>query len=156
MISIGQLAARTGMTVSAIRFYEAEGLIHPERNAGGQRRFLRSDIRRLSFVMIAKQFGFSLGEIKQTLAGLPQGRTPTKEDWAAIGQGFRAALDARIDTLERLRDNLDGCIGCGCLSLPNCALYNLGDAAARAGSGPRYLMGDKPATKAPDSRQQNL
>ncbi len=144
MISIGQLSQRTGLSVSAIRFYEAEGLVFPGRNSGGQRRFMRSDIRRLSFVMIAQQFGFTLGEIRETLAQLPKERTPTKEDWAMIGQGFRRALDMRIETLERLRDNLDGCIGCGCLSLPSCALFNQGDAASAGGSGPRYLMGDKP------------
>ena len=145
MISIGRLAERTGLSVSAIRYYEREGLVHPGRNAGGQRRFLRSDIRRLSFVMIAQKFGFSLAEIKSELSELPEGRTPTKDDWARIGQVFRAALDARIETLERLRDNLDGCIGCGCLSLPNCALFNPADIAHRKGAGPRYLMGDRPA-----------
>lgn len=143
-LSIGALAKRTGLAVSAIRYYEAQGLISPWRNDGGQRRFARSDLRRLSFVMIAQQFGFTLPQIKQELDRLPGGRTPTKADWARISEGFRTALDAKIDTLTRLRDNLDGCIGCGCLSLPSCALYNPVDKAALAGSGPRYLMGDKP------------
>ena len=143
-LSIGALAARTGLAVSAIRYYEAQGLIKPWRNAGGQRRFARSDLRRLSFVMIAQQFGFTLPQIKSELDRLPGGRTPTKADWAKISQGFRDSLDAKIETLTRLRDNLDGCIGCGCLSLPNCALYNPLDKANAAGSGPRYLMGDRP------------
>ena len=143
-LSIGALAQRTGLAVSAIRYYEAQGLISPWRNTGGQRRFARSDLRRLSFVMIAQQFGFTLPQIKAELDRLPGGRTPTKADWARISSGFRAALDSKIETLTRLRDNLDGCIGCGCLSLPSCALYNPHDRAQGAGSGPRYLMGDKP------------
>jgi len=144
-ISIGQLAARTGLAVSAIRYYERLGLVTPERNAGGQRRFLRSDIRRLSFVTIAQQFGFSLPRIRALLDRLPARRTPTPADWVRIAEEFRADLDRRIETLERLRDNLDGCIGCGCLSLPKCNLYNPEDGAARRGAGPRYLMGDRPA-----------
>ena len=143
-LAIGALAARTGLAVSAIRYYEAEGLIHPWRNDGGQRRFERSDIRRLSFVMIAQQFGFTLPQIKAELDRLPGGRPPSREDWRRISEGFRAALDARIDSLTRLRDNLDGCIGCGCLSLPTCALYNPADRAREKGAGPRYLMGDRP------------
>jgi MerR family redox-sensitive transcriptional activator SoxR len=130
--------------VSAIRYYEAQGLIKPWRNAGGQRRFERADLRRLSFVMIAQQFGFTLPQIKVELDQLPGGRTPTKADWTRISEGFRAALDARIETLLSLRNNLDGCIGCGCLSLDVCQLYNPTDQAASQGQGPRYLMGDKP------------
>ena len=143
-LSIGALAARTGLAVSAIRYYEAQGLIQPWRNAGGQRRFERADLRRLSFVMIAQQFGFTLPQIKAELDHLPGGRTPTKADWARISAGFRAVLDDRIATLTKLRDNLDGCIGCGCLSLESCALYNPTDRAAEKGPGPRYLMGDAP------------
>ena len=143
-LSIGALARRTGLAVSAIRYYEAQGLIRPWRNAGGQRRFARADLRRLSFVMIAQQFGFSLPQIRAQLDLLPGGRTPTKADWRAISEGFRDSLDARIATLTKLRDNLDGCIGCGCLSLEACALYNPEDAAAVGGQGPRYLMGDAP------------
>ncbi|MFK7836405.1 MAG: redox-sensitive transcriptional activator SoxR [Sulfitobacter sp.] len=145
-LSIGALAARTGLAVSAIRYYEAQGLIKPWRNVGGQRRFERADLRRLSFVMIAQQFGFTLPQIKAELDRLPGGRTPTKADWAQISVAFRAALDARITTLTKLRDNLDGCIGCGCLSLEACALYNPTDRAAELGQGPRYLMGDTPTT----------
>lgn len=145
-LSIGALAARTGLAVSAIRYYEAQGLLAPWRNAGGQRRFQRADIRRLSFVMIAQQFGFTLPDIRALLDGLPGGRTPTRDDWAALAQAFRGHLDRRIETLQTLRDNLDGCIGCGCLSLPNCALYNPQDRAAAKGPGPRFLMGDRPDT----------
>ncbi len=144
-LTIGQLARRTGLAVSAIRYYETQGLIRPARNAGGQRRFLRSDIRRLSFVKIAQQFGFTLPKISALMASLPEERTPTKRDWEKISRQFRATLDAQIQTLERLRDNLDGCIGCGCLSLKKCRLYNADDRAARLGPGPRYVMGDRPA-----------
>ena len=141
-LAIGALARRTGLAVSAIRYYEAQGLIKPWRNNGGQRRFERADLRRLSFVMIAQQFGFTLPQIKQELDRLPDGRTPTKQDWARISQAFRTTLDDRIATLTRLRDDLDGCIGCGCLSLQACALYNPQDRAGEKGQGPRYLMGD--------------
>lgn len=143
-LSIGALAERTGLAVSAIRYYETQGLITPWRNAGGQRRFERADIRRLSFVMIAQKFGFTLPEIRDLLAGLPGRRTPTPQDWSKIAETFRTHLDSKIDVLLQLRDNLDGCIGCGCLSLPKCKLYNPDDKAAAKGHGPRYLMGDRP------------
>lgn len=143
-LSIGDIAARTGLAVSAIRYYEELGLIAPWRNAAGRRRFQRSDIRRLSFVMIAQQFGFSLPQIRVELDRLPKHRAPTKADWARISVAFRAGLDARIAQMETLRDTLDGCIGCGCLSLEACALYNPQDRAAARGTGPRYLMGDRP------------
>ncbi|PHQ99014.1 MAG: redox-sensitive transcriptional activator SoxR [Marinosulfonomonas sp.] len=144
-LTIGQLARRTGLAVSAIRYYEIQGLIRPARNAGGQRRFLRSDIRRLSFVKIAQKFGFTLPKISALMAPLPEERTPTKRDWEKISRQFRTTLDAQILALEQLRDNLDGCIGCGCLSLKKCRLYNADDRAARLGPGPRYVMGDRPA-----------
>ncbi|MFY0682815.1 MAG: redox-sensitive transcriptional activator SoxR [Thalassovita sp.] len=143
-LPIGALAKRTGLAVSAIRYYETQGLVRSSRNAGGQRQFERSDIRRLSFVMIAQKFGFTIAEIRAELEKLPNGRTPTPKDWQQISQAFRSALDQKIETLERLRDNLDGCIGCGCLSLPKCALYNAQDQAQDSGAGPRYLMGDSP------------
>jgi MerR family redox-sensitive transcriptional activator SoxR len=143
-ISIGQLAKRTGLSVSAIRYYEKEGLVQAERNAGGQRRFLRSDIRRLSFVRIAQQFGLSLAEVRLEFGKLPKSRTPTKQDWARIARVFGKVLDQRIAALEQLRARLDGCIGCGCLSLRDCKLYNPDDRAARLGAGPRYVMGDDP------------
>ena len=141
-LSIGEVAERTGLSVSAIRFYEEEGLVTPTRNSGGQRRFLRSDIRRLSFVLIAQQLGFSIGEIRTRLEALPDQRTPTQRDWARLSRGFRDELQVRIDMLSRMRDRLDGCIGCGCLSLKNCALYNPEDRARRSGVGPRYVLGD--------------
>jgi MerR family redox-sensitive transcriptional activator SoxR len=143
LLTIGDLARRTGLSVSAIRFYEARGLVEPIRTRGNQRRFHRADIRRLSFAVIAQQLGLSLAEIEARLATLPHGRAPTREDWQAISQAIRATLDAKIETLERTRDLLDGCIGCGCLSLDTCALYNPDDRAARAGPGPRYLLGNR-------------
>ena len=140
MLPIGELAARTGLSVSAIRFYEAEGLVSALRNSGGQRRFVRSDIRRLSFIMVAQQLGFTITEIGGHLATLPQGRTPTQKDWARISAAFRKRLDARIAAMTRMRDKLDECIGCGCLSLRRCALYNPDDRLARQGAGPRLLQ----------------
>ncbi|WP_297691743.1 redox-sensitive transcriptional activator SoxR [Phenylobacterium sp.] len=140
-LSIGDLARRTGLSVSAIRFYEARGLVRAVRTAGNQRRFLRSDIRRLSFALIAQQLGLTLGEIETELATLPQGRTPTREDWRRISARVRGVLEAKIAMLERTRDKLDDCIGCGCLSLERCALYNPDDRAGRAGPGPRYILG---------------
>lgn len=139
-LSIGEIAARTGLAVSAIRYYEEEGLIAPWRNSAGRRRFQRADIRRLSFVMIAQQFGFTLPQIRVELDRLPRHRAPTKADWTRISKTFRIGLDARIARLEKLRDTLDGCIGCGCLSLDNCALYNRDDEVAVRGPGPRLLL----------------
>jgi MerR family redox-sensitive transcriptional activator SoxR len=143
LLSIGELAHRTGLSVSAIRFYETRGLVSAVRTSGNQRRFPRSDIRRLSFALIAQRLGLTLAEIETELSTLPQGRPPTREDWQAISLRVRGALDARIVMLEQTRDRLDGCIGCGCLSLDRCALYNPNDRAARAGPGPRFLMGDR-------------
>ena len=143
LISIGQLADRTGLSVSAIRFYETKGLVRPMRNSGGQRRFLRSDIRRLSFVLIAQQLGLPLSEIEEVLSMLPQSRTPTQKDWTGISHAIKDALDAQIAKLKRTRDNLDGCIGCGCLSLKKCKLYNAEDKAASRGAGPQYLLRDR-------------
>ncbi len=142
--SIGDLARRTGLSVSAIRFYEARGLVSPDRNQGGQRRYEGSDIRRLSFVMIAQRLGFTIAEIADVLATLPDSRTPTQRDWARISKAFRKDLDQRIAMMTRLRDNLDGCIGCGCLSLKKCALYNPDDEAANLGAGPRYILDARP------------
>ena len=139
-ITIGQLADRTGLAVSAIRFYEEKGLVHPGRNAGGQRRFERSDIRRLSFVLSAQQLGFSIAEIRAQLDPLPRGRAPTHADWQRISEAMRDALNAKIRGLTLLRDKLDGCIGCGCLSLERCAIYNPADRAGLQGVGPRFLL----------------
>ncbi len=141
---IGDMAARTGLSVSAIRFYEAKGLIAPVRSPGGQRRFRRADIRRLSFIRIAQQLGLTIDEISAELGKLPSGRTPTAEDWARISRSIRASLDAQILSLTQMRSRLDGCIGCGCLSLKKCALYNAHDQASAKGAGPRFLMGDNP------------
>ncbi|MDC0737421.1 redox-sensitive transcriptional activator SoxR [Cognatishimia sp. SS12] len=142
-LTIGQIATRTGLAPSAIRFYESEGLVHPFRTDGGQRQYQRGDIRRLSFVMIAQGLGFAIKDIKAVLDRLPENRTPTPADWARISRDFRKTLEARIDQMTALRDRLDGCIGCGCLSLKTCKLYNPADRINRNGAGPRYLMGDR-------------
>ena len=140
LIPIGEMARRTGLSVSAIRFYEDKGLVEPVRTGGNQRRFLRSDIRRLSFILIAQQLGLSLGEIDEVMRGLPYGRTPTAKDWSAISGVIRDRIDAQIASLETIREDLDGCIGCGCLSLKKCALYNAQDRWAAKGAGPRVLL----------------
>ncbi|MBD3729669.1 MAG: redox-sensitive transcriptional activator SoxR [Sphingomonadales bacterium] len=141
ILTIGELSRRTGLAVSAIRYYEEKGLVEPLRSGGNQRRFLRSDIRRLSFVVIAQRLGLSLGDIEAQLSRLPQGRTPTAHDWRAISRAIRKEIDARIALLERTREKLDECIGCGCLSLQRCRLYNRDDIAAKNGAGPRYVLG---------------
>ncbi|MEM7330277.1 MAG: redox-sensitive transcriptional activator SoxR [Pseudomonadota bacterium] len=142
-LSIGDLAMRTGISVSAIRFYEKKGLVRPDRNQGNQRRYEGSDIRRLSFILIAQQIGLTIDQIKTVMASLPEGRTPTKSDWNKISREFRTTLDHRIALMQRMRDNLDGCIGCGCLSLKACQLYNPDDKAWRLGVGPRYIISDE-------------
>lgn len=142
-ISIGEVARRTGLSVSAVRYYEMEKLVTAHRSPGGRRLFLRSDIRRLSFIMIAQQLGFSLEEIRKQLSTLPLERTPNRADWSRIAAHFRASLDSRIGMLTRLRDRLDGCIGCGCLSLDTCALHNPGDRVSRRGAGPRLIYEDE-------------
>lgn len=139
-LTIGALSERTGVATSALRFYESEGLISSTRSAGGQRRFRRDTIRRVSFVRIAQQVGLSLDEIREALSSLPRNRTPDRRDWERLSRSWRPRLDARIALLERLRDRLDGCIGCGCLSLKVCQLANPGDVAAEDGPGPRYLV----------------
>ncbi|WP_409331133.1 redox-sensitive transcriptional activator SoxR [Trujillonella humicola] len=138
-MSIGEVAARSGVAVSALRYYEAEGLVSCERTSGGARRFPRSVLRRLAFVRAAQNVGLSLPEIRAALATLPDGRTPTARDWARLSQGWRARLDEQIAALTQLRDGLTACIGCGCLSLSRCALSNPGDAAAAYGTGARWL-----------------
>jgi MerR family redox-sensitive transcriptional activator SoxR len=143
MLPIGYIARRTGLAVSAIRFYENKGLLRSIRTSAGHRRYARATIRRLSFIRIAQSFGFTLPQIREVLTTLPDARTPTASDWVEISKTFRVALDAKIATLEKLRDDLDGCIGCGCLSLDRCKLYNPTDRAAAAGPGPRFLMGDR-------------
>lgn len=138
-LTIGDLADRTGLAVSAIRFYETHGIVHPVRNAGGHRRYGRHDLRRLSFVMAAQGMGFGLAEIAAHLQPLPAHKAPTKADWSRIAKGFRRDIKARICALEELSDKLDGCIGCGCLSLKACHLYNPDDSKALEGPGPRNL-----------------
>ena len=141
-LSIGQISERTGLAVSAIRYYEDQGLVFPVRRSGGQRQFARADLRRLSFVMVAQEPGFSLAQIRAALAHLPEHRAPSKSDWARISKRFRRDLDTRIARMQRLRDRLETCIGCGCLSLDACHLYNPEDRAARKGPGAVYVTGD--------------
>jgi MerR family redox-sensitive transcriptional activator SoxR len=144
-ISIGELSARSGVAASALRYYEARGLIRAERTDGNQRRYSRAQLRRVAFIRAAQRVGLSLDAIEDLLAGLPDGRTPGKQDWARLSRGMRAQLDAQIHSLEELRDELTDCIGCGCLSLRTCRLFNPGDREAATGSGPRILfrnMGD--------------
>ena len=140
LLPIGDIARRTGLSVSAIRFYEEKGLIEPVRTGGNQRRFLRSDIRRLSFILIAQQLGLTLEEIDTVMRELPHGRTPTARDWRSISAAIRERVEARIAALERMRDTLDGCIGCGCLSLEKCAIYNPDDRLGEKGPGPRQIV----------------
>nr|WP_202131732.1 redox-sensitive transcriptional activator SoxR [Aurantiacibacter rhizosphaerae] len=139
-ITIGELSKRTGVAVSALRFYEDKGLLHPLRTNGNQRRFLRSDIRRVSFVLIAQKLGLALEEIVAHLANLPEGRNPTLEDWRKISRAMREQIDARITLLNRTRNQLDQCIGCGCLSLTKCQLYNKDDKLGLKGPGPRAVL----------------
>ena len=141
LLPIGALARRTGLSVSAVRFYDDKGLVPSVRSPGGTRLFPRAAIRRLSFILIAQDLGLTLTEIAAELARLPEGRTPTAKDWAAIAARFQTNLDRRIEALQRTKDRLSGCIGCGCLSLKACALYNPEDRAARRGAGPRYALG---------------
>lgn len=141
-IAIGVLAKRTGLAVSAIRFYEDRGLIFSQRTDGNQRRFRRSDIRRLSFILIAQRLGLGLPEIETAMADLPRERTPTSTDWRRISQSIRAEIDSRIALLTRTRSKLDECIGCGCMSFERCQRSNRGDRASIAGPGPRYVLQD--------------
>ena len=139
-ITIGQLSRRTGVAVSALRFYEGKGLLNPLRTSGNQRRYLNSDIRRVSFILIAQRLGLGLAEIEAQLAKLPDGRNPTLRDWQRISRAMRAQIEARIALLQRTRDTLDGCIGCGCLSLAKCRLYNKDDRLGLRGPGPRAVL----------------
>lgn len=126
-LTIGQLAERSGLAHSALRFYEDKGLISSERTSGNQRRYPRHMLRRLAFISAAQRVGLTLGQIREALDSLPEGRTPTATDWARLSARWREELDYRIDALQRLRDKLTGCIGCGCLSLETCAIQNPGD-----------------------------
>jgi MerR family transcriptional regulator, redox-sensitive transcriptional activator SoxR len=142
VLSIGEVAERTGVTVSALRFYEAEGLISSTRSTGGQRRFAREVLRRVAFIRVSQQVGLSLDEIAAALGTLPGERTPNVADWARLSRAWRSTLDERIKLLQLVRDELTSCIGCGCLSLHTCRLYNPDDRARVLGQGPRYLLGD--------------
>ncbi|MEU9311328.1 redox-sensitive transcriptional activator SoxR [Streptomyces sp. NPDC048256] len=139
-LTVGQLAARSGAAVSALHFYETKGLISSRRTAGNQRRYHRDTLRRVAFVRAAQRVGIPLATIREAFAELPEERTPTREDWARLSAAWRAELDERIKQLNRLRDHLTDCIGCGCLSLDTCVLSNPDDALGERGSGSRLLV----------------
>ena len=139
VLTIGQLAERSGMATSAIRFYESRGLVRSHRTTGNQRRYQQAELRRVAFIRTAQRVGLSLEEIGAALSTLPDERTPTKADWTRLSRAWRPRLDDQIERLQRLRDKLDGCIGCGCLSLRNCALRNPGDEVADRGPGAVFL-----------------
>lgn len=145
-LTIGEAAHRSGVAPSTLRFYETRGLISSRRVSGNHRRYHRAMLRRIAIIRVAQQLGLSLDEIGQALAALPHARTPTKRDWARLSASWGRKLDRRIAELQNLRDRLSGCIGCGCLSMQNCALYNSKDAAAALGAGPRFLLGDDPGS----------
>ncbi len=144
-ISIGEFASRSGVAASALRYYEDQGLLGSERNASGRRQFARSELRRVAFIRAAQAVGLRLDQIRSALSSLPDARTPNQKDWVRLSSAWRPVLDQRIVELTQLRDQLASCIGCGCLSLSKCALYNPGDVAARNGAGARYLMEVPPA-----------
>jgi len=141
LFTVGEVARRAGVATSALRFYETNGLIRSERNEAGHRRYHADVLRRVGFIKVAQHVGLTLGEIRDSL---PDRRTPTRADWAKLAASWQPILDERIATLQSMKDKLDGCIGCGCLSLDSCALYNPADIAAERGAGPRYLLGDTP------------
>ncbi len=143
-LTIGELASRSGVATSALRFYEAEGLISSQRTDGNQRRYARATLRRVAVIRAGQVAGLTLGRIREALATLPDARTPNTSDWARLSRTWRDGLEDRIAELERLRDKLTDCIGCGCLSLRTCGLLNDGDRAAAKGPGARYLLGDEP------------
>ena len=142
MLTIGEIARRAGVATSALRFYEEQGLIHSERNESGHRRYHADVLRRVSFIRTAQLVGLSLGEIREALSSLPDGRTPNARDWERLARSWQPVLEQRIKLLTRMRDQLDSCIGCGCLSLTSCGLWNPGDIAGESGDGPRYLPTD--------------
>lgn len=139
VLTISEVAERSGFSASALRYYEREGLIEASRTAGGQRRYARHELRRLAFIAAARHVGLTLDEIRDALALLPEGRNPTRADWTKISRSWRQRLDEEIVALERLRDGLDGCIGCGCLSLQRCRLSNPQDVVAERGPGAVFL-----------------
>ena len=144
-LTIGDAARRSGVATSALRFYESRDLINSVRVTGNHRRYHRAMLRRIAIIRVAQTLGLSLREIADAFASLPDKRTANKNDWAKLSTSWGWQLDRRISNLQNLRARLSGCIGCGCLSLEHCSLYNAGDEAADLGSGPRYLLGDAPA-----------
>lgn len=138
-LTIGQVSERSGVAVSALRYYEQRGLIHAERTTGNQRRFPRHMLRRVAFIGAAQRVGLSLEEVAEALATLPEGRTPTRADWTRLSRGWKPRIEEQIRRLELLRERLDGCIGCGCLSMRRCTLYNPRDVHAADGPGPARL-----------------
>jgi MerR family transcriptional regulator, redox-sensitive transcriptional activator SoxR len=140
--TVGEIAARTGVAVSALHFYERKGLIRSHRTSGNQRRYDRDVLRRLAVIRLANELGIPLKRVADAMATLPQGRAPTKDDWQVLSAGWKDELDRRIVLLTRLRDELEGCIGCGCLSMDRCPLFNPDDELAREGAGPRRLLRD--------------
>ncbi|MFE7812153.1 redox-sensitive transcriptional activator SoxR [Streptomyces sp. NPDC057433] len=144
-LTVGRLAERSGAAVSALHFYESKGLISSRRTSGNQRRYSRDTLRRVAFIRAAQRVGIPLATIRGALAGLPQERTPTREDWARLSEAWRAELDERIEQLNRLRDHLTDCIGCGCLSLDSCVLSNPDDVFGDRLTGSRLLAGERPA-----------
>ncbi len=147
-MTIGDVARRSGVAASALRFYEERGLIRSERAGSGHRRYPRSVLRRIAFIVFAQRVGLTLDEIAAELAKLPPDRAPNRRDWARLSSGWSARIDDQIAQLERLKLGLTECIGCGCLSLSRCKLANPGDRAGSLGPGPRYWIGDRPAAKA--------
>ncbi|SFE05176.1 MerR family transcriptional regulator, redox-sensitive transcriptional activator SoxR [Actinacidiphila alni] len=143
LLPIGELAARSGIAASALRYYEDLGLIHAERTSGGQRRYRRSTLRRLAFIRAAQRIGLSLDEVGESLGRLPVDHVPNAAEWKGVATSWQRRIDQQIEELERLKAKLTGCVGCGCLSLTRCGLYNLDDAAGAAGPGARYLLGDR-------------
>ena len=143
-LSIGETARRSGVAASTLRFYESRGLIGSHRVGGNHRRYHRAMLRRIAIIRVAQTLGLSLRDIGAAFETLPDGRTPTRKDWARLSASWGRQLDRRIADLQNLRARLSGCIGCGCLSMQNCTLYNAGDEAAQLGSGPRFLLGDNP------------
>lgn len=141
-LSVGEVATRSGLAISAIHFYEAKGLIRSRRNAGNQRRFSRDVLRRVAIIKVAQRTGISLAEIRDAFDTLPASHSPTAADWRRLSASWRQALDERITRLTRLRDQLDHCIGCGCLSMDDCPLRNPEDELAEEGTGPRLLDPD--------------
>jgi MerR family redox-sensitive transcriptional activator SoxR len=141
LLTVSEVARRSGFAPSALRYYEKEGLVHASRTAGGQRRYQRSVLRRLAFIRAARNVGLTLDEVAAALATLPESRTPTRSDWTRLSHSWRGRLDDQIAALTKLRDGLDSCIGCGCLSLKTCAMSNPADVAATRATGAAYLPG---------------